>query len=77
VVRFLFLSDQRTVLGVSPGFEMREARRSSHPNDQATFHQTSRTPVFYRAIDEISHHFMHYHPPQMAGIPDEDFEIYQ
>ena len=33
--------------------------------------------VYYRAIDEISHHFMHYHPPQMAGIPDDDFEIYQ
>ncbi len=33
--------------------------------------------VYYRAIDEISHHFMPYHPPQMAGIPDEDFEIYQ
>ncbi|MDB4454055.1 alkaline phosphatase family protein, partial [bacterium] len=33
--------------------------------------------VYYRAVDEISHHFMHYHPPQMAGIPDEDFEIYQ
>jgi predicted AlkP superfamily phosphohydrolase/phosphomutase/tetratricopeptide (TPR) repeat protein len=33
--------------------------------------------VYYRAIDEISHHFIHYHPPQMAGIPDEDFEIYQ
>ncbi|MGJ8657024.1 MAG: alkaline phosphatase family protein [Akkermansiaceae bacterium] len=33
--------------------------------------------VYYRAIDEISHHFMHYHPPQMEGIPDEDFEIYQ
>ena len=33
--------------------------------------------VYYRAIDEISHHFMHYHPPKMEGIPDEDFEIYQ
>ena len=33
--------------------------------------------VYYRAIDEISHHFMHYHPPQMTGIPDRDFEIYQ
>lgn len=33
--------------------------------------------VYYRAIDEISHHFMHYHPPQMTGIPDGDFEIYQ
>ena len=33
--------------------------------------------VYFRAIDEISHHFMHYHPPKMDGIPDEDFEIYQ
>ncbi len=33
--------------------------------------------VYYRAIDEICHHFMPYHPPQMEGIPDEDFERYQ
>jgi predicted AlkP superfamily phosphohydrolase/phosphomutase/tetratricopeptide (TPR) repeat protein len=33
--------------------------------------------VYYRAIDEISHHFMHYHPPKMEGIPEEDFEIYR
>ncbi len=33
--------------------------------------------IYYRAIDEISHHFMHYHPPKMEGITDEDFEIYQ
>ncbi len=33
--------------------------------------------IYYRAIDEISHHFMHYHPPKMEGIPEEDFEIYQ
>ncbi len=33
--------------------------------------------VYYRPIDEISHHFMQYHPPQVAGIPDEDFELYQ
>lgn len=33
--------------------------------------------IYYRAVDEISHHFMHYHPPQMEGITDEDFEIYQ
>ncbi len=33
--------------------------------------------VYYRAIDEISHHFMHYHPPRMDGIPEEDFEIYR
>ncbi|MEO7100485.1 MAG: tetratricopeptide repeat protein [Luteolibacter sp.] len=33
--------------------------------------------VYFRAIDEISHFFMHYHPPQMEGIPDADFEMYQ
>ncbi|MGJ8657737.1 MAG: alkaline phosphatase family protein [Akkermansiaceae bacterium] len=33
--------------------------------------------IYFRAIDEISHHFMHYHPPKMDGIPEEDFEIYQ
>lgn len=33
--------------------------------------------VYYRAIDEISHHYMHYHPPKMEGITEEDFEIYQ
>lgn len=33
--------------------------------------------VYYRTLDEISHQFMHYHPPQMAGIPDADFEMYQ
>ena len=33
--------------------------------------------IYYRAVDEISHRFMHYHPPKMDGITDEDFEIYQ
>ncbi len=33
--------------------------------------------VYYRAIDEISHVFMPYHPPKMEGIPQEDFEMYQ
>ncbi len=33
--------------------------------------------VYYRAIDEICHHFMPYHPPQIEGIPDEDFELYR
>lgn len=35
------------------------------------------TAVYYRAIDEISHDFMHYHPPRMAGIPERDFALYQ
>jgi predicted AlkP superfamily phosphohydrolase/phosphomutase/tetratricopeptide (TPR) repeat protein len=33
--------------------------------------------VYFRAIDEISHMFMPYHPPKMAGIPEADFQIYQ
>jgi tetratricopeptide (TPR) repeat protein len=33
--------------------------------------------VYYRTIDEICHEFMHYHPPKMAGIPEDDFEMYK
>ena len=33
--------------------------------------------VYYRTIDEICHEFMHYHPPKMAGIPEDDFEMYR
>jgi predicted AlkP superfamily phosphohydrolase/phosphomutase/tetratricopeptide (TPR) repeat protein len=33
--------------------------------------------VYYRTIDELSHAFMPYHPPKMAGIPAADFETYQ
>jgi len=33
--------------------------------------------IYYRAVDEISHLFMPYHPPQMAGISDTDFRLYR
>ena len=33
--------------------------------------------VYYRAIDEVCHSFMPYHPPRMEGIPERDFELYQ
>ena len=33
--------------------------------------------VYYRTIDEICHQFMHYHPPKMEGIPEDDFEMYK
>lgn len=33
--------------------------------------------VYFRAIDEICHRFMPYHPPQMDGVPDDDFLRYQ
>lgn len=33
--------------------------------------------VYFRAIDEICHEFMPYHPPRMDGVPERDFELYQ
>lgn len=33
--------------------------------------------VYFRAIDEISHHFMPFHPPKMDGVPRRQFEIYK
>ncbi|GAA5484557.1 alkaline phosphatase family protein [Haloferula sargassicola] len=33
--------------------------------------------VYFRAMDEISHAFMPFHPPRMQGVPECDFEIYQ
>ncbi len=33
--------------------------------------------VYYDAIDHFSHGFMKYHPPQLAGVSDKEFEIYQ
>ncbi len=33
--------------------------------------------VYYRTVDEISHLFMPYHPPRMAGIPEADYELYK
>jgi predicted AlkP superfamily phosphohydrolase/phosphomutase/tetratricopeptide (TPR) repeat protein len=33
--------------------------------------------VYFRAIDELSHHFMPFHPPQLAGVPDGLFNLYQ
>lgn len=35
------------------------------------------TAVYFRAVDEISHHFMPYHPPRLEGLPEKDFELYQ
>lgn len=33
--------------------------------------------IYYRAIDEICHEFMCYHPPQHEGTSDEDFDLYR
>lgn len=33
--------------------------------------------IYYRAIDEICHEFMLYHPPQVEGTKDEDFALYR
>lgn len=33
--------------------------------------------VYFRAIDELSHIFMPFHPPRMEGVPEPDYEIYK
>jgi tetratricopeptide (TPR) repeat protein len=35
------------------------------------------TAIYYRAIDEICHEFMPYHPPRMEGAPEADFALYK
>jgi predicted AlkP superfamily phosphohydrolase/phosphomutase/tetratricopeptide (TPR) repeat protein len=32
--------------------------------------------IYLDTIDHFSHGFMHFHPPQMKGIKDQDFELY-
>lgn len=33
--------------------------------------------VYYDAIDHFGHGFMRYHPPKMADVSDEDFQLYK
>jgi predicted AlkP superfamily phosphohydrolase/phosphomutase/tetratricopeptide (TPR) repeat protein len=33
--------------------------------------------VYYNGIDHFCHAFMHFHPPRMEGIPEDQFEIYK
>lgn len=33
--------------------------------------------VYFRAIDELAHHFMPYHPPRTDGVPEREFELYR
>lgn len=33
--------------------------------------------VYYTGIDHFSHGFMHYHPPKMPNVSDEDFEMFK
>ena len=33
--------------------------------------------VYYNGIDHFCHGFMHFHPPRMNGIPEDQFEIYK
>ncbi len=35
------------------------------------------TAVYYDAVDHFSHAFMPYHPPKLAWISEEDFEMYK
>src|SRR6202167_1662751 len=33
--------------------------------------------VYYNGIDHFCHRFMHFHPPRMEGVPEDQFEIYK
>jgi predicted AlkP superfamily phosphohydrolase/phosphomutase/tetratricopeptide (TPR) repeat protein len=33
--------------------------------------------VYYNAIDHFCHGFMHFHPPRMEGVPEDQYEIYK
>ncbi|MGD0212338.1 MAG: alkaline phosphatase family protein [Terriglobales bacterium] len=33
--------------------------------------------IYYNGIDHFCHGFMHFHPPRMEGIPEDQFEIYK
>lgn len=33
--------------------------------------------VWFPSLDRLCHHFLPYYPPQMAGIADEEFELYR
>ncbi|HEV2176534.1 MAG TPA: alkaline phosphatase family protein [Terriglobia bacterium] len=33
--------------------------------------------VYFNGIDHFCHGFMHFHPPRMEGVPEEQFEIYK
>jgi len=33
--------------------------------------------VYFRALDEISHHFMPFHPPRMDGVQRRSFDVYK
>ncbi len=33
--------------------------------------------VYYNGIDHFCHGYMHFHPPRMEGIPEDQFEIYK
>lgn len=33
--------------------------------------------VYFRAIDELAHYFMPFHPPHLEGVPEREFELYR
>jgi predicted AlkP superfamily phosphohydrolase/phosphomutase/tetratricopeptide (TPR) repeat protein len=33
--------------------------------------------VYYNGIDHFCHGFMHFHPPRLEGVPEDQFEIYK
>lgn len=35
------------------------------------------TAVYYEGIDRFGHEFMHYHPPRLASVPEDEYELYK
>ena len=35
------------------------------------------TAVYYEGIDRFGHEFMHYHPPKLDSVPQDEFDIYK
>lgn len=64
-------------------FQLRKQLAEAYSAHSAAMHLMQIDPdwdfmaVYYRAIDEICHTFMKFHPPKMEGISEQDFEIYQ
>ena len=35
------------------------------------------TAVYYEGIDRFGHEFMHYHPPKLDSVPEDEFDLYK
>ena len=69
------LADQRLAqlrIHLAECFSIQAAATSILENKEWDF-----LAVYFRALDEISHHFMPFHPPKMDGIIRREFDVYR